>query len=163
MAHEDSAGNGSRIRPGDVQRMTAGSGVYHSEYNASATKPLHFLQIWIVPEDSGLTPGYEQKTFSAVDKQGQLRLIGSRDGRGGSVSIHQDVDLYAAMLAPADHLQFKVAADHKCWLQVAGGSVELTGQALSAGDGAALEGPCELELTNGNAAEILLFDMAGQI
>lgn len=160
MAHEDSAGNGSQIHPGDVQRMTAGTGVYHSENNASTTEPLHFLQIWIVPETSGLTPGYEQKTFSAADKQGQLRLIGSRDGRDDSVTIHQAVDLYAATLAPADYLRFRVAADHRCWLQVAAGSLQLDGQGLSTGDGAAVEGPCDIELNNGNAAEILLFDMA---
>lgn len=98
MAHEDSMGTGSLIRPGDVQRMTAGTGVRHSEYNASDSDPLHFLQIWIIPESKGLEPSYEQKTFTEADKRGQLRLVGSRDGREGSVTIHQDVDLYAAAL-----------------------------------------------------------------
>ena len=160
MEHKDSMGTGSVIRPGDVQRMSAGTGVRHSEYNASASDPLHFLQIWILPERNGLEPSYEQKTFSDEDKCGQLRLVGSRDGRDGSVTIHQDVDLYAAKLADADTVTYQLPAGRKAWVQVAYGDVQLNDQALSAGDGVAVEGPRSVALTAKNATEILLFDMS---
>lgn len=160
MAHKDSMGTGSVIRPGDVQRMTAGTGVRHSEYNASETDPLHFLQIWITPESKGLEPGYEQKRFAVDAKRGQLRLVGSRDGREGSVTIHQDVDLYATTLAESESVTHRLAAGRKGWLQVARGGVQLDDQALSAGDGVALEGPRSIAVTGQAAAEVLLFDMA---
>lgn len=159
MAHKDSLGSGSVIRPGDVQRMTAGTGVRHSEYNASDSDPLHFLQIWIMPERNGLEPSYEQKTFTDSDKSGQLRLVGSRDGRDGSVTIHQDVDLYAAKLADTDSVTYQLPAGRKGWVQVASGDVQLDDQALSAGDGVALEGPHSITLTTSTATEVLLFDM----
>jgi redox-sensitive bicupin YhaK (pirin superfamily) len=159
MAHKDSLGSGSVIRPGDVQRMSAGTGVRHSEYNASDSDPLHFLQIWIMPERNGLEPSYEQKTFTDSDKSGQLRLVGSRDGRDGSVTIHQDVDLYAAKLADTDSVTYQLPAGRKGWVQVASGDVQLDDQALSAGDGVALEGPHSITLTTSTATEVLLFDM----
>ena len=160
LAHKDSLGTGSVIRPGDVQRMSAGTGVRHSEYNASDSNPVHFLQIWIVPERNGLEPSYEEKTFTDEDKSGKLRLIGSCDGRDGSVTIHQDVDLYAAKLADGDMVDYQLAAGRKGWVQVASGDVQLDGQALSAGDGVALEGPRSISFTGKAATEILLFDMS---
>lgn len=164
LEHKDSIGTGSIIRPGDVQRMSAGTGVEHSEYNASATDPVHFLQIWIVPEKTGLEPGYEQKSFADGDKRGRLRLVGSRDGRDGSVTIHQDVDLYAALLADGEAVSHELAPGRRGWLQVARGAVELNGQPLGAGDGVAVAAesaaPYGLEIAGGNEAEILLFDMS---
>lgn len=160
MAHKDSMGNGSVMRPGDVQRMSAGTGVRHSEYNASTTDPLHFLQIWIIPEREGLEPGYEQKHFTKADKRGRLRLIGSRDGRDGSVTIHQDVNLYATVLDEADSLTWQLPEGRKGWVQVARGEVQLDGRSLSAGDGVAVEGPRAIDLAGQAASEVLVFDMA---
>ncbi len=159
LEHKDSLGTGSIIRPGDVQRMTAGTGVRHSEYNASDTDPVHFLQIWILPERDGLEPSYEQKTFSAEDKQGRLRLVGSRDGREGSVTIHQDADLYASLLATDDTVAHELGEGRHGWVQVARGSVRLNGNELTAGDGVALTGPQTVTVEGVDAAEILLFDM----
>ena len=161
LEHKDSLGTGSIIRPGDVQRMTAGTGVRHSEYNASATDPVHFLQIWILPERDGLEPGYEQKAFPAEEKQGRLRLVGSRDGRDGSVSIHQDVDLYAALLGAGDEIGYEFAEGRYGWLQVARGSLRLEGSELAAGDGVAFTGARDLRLEGVDDAEVLLFDMGG--
>jgi redox-sensitive bicupin YhaK (pirin superfamily) len=159
LEHQDSIGNGSVIRPGDVQRMSAGTGVTHSEFNASDAEPVHFLQIWVLPEHDGLQPSYEQKTFSADKKRGQLRLVGSRDGRGGSVTIHQDVDLYATLLGDGDSLSRVLAAGRKGWVQVAQGSAVLNDQQLYPGDGVAIEGPATIVLTGVSEAELLLFDM----
>jgi redox-sensitive bicupin YhaK (pirin superfamily) len=159
LEHQDSIGNGSVIRPGDVQRMSAGTGVTHSEFNASDAEPVHFLQIWVLPEHDGLQPSYEQKTFSADKKRGQLRLVGSRDGRGGSVTIHQDVDLYATLLGDGDSLSRVLAAGRKGWVQVAQGSAVLNDQQLYPGDGVAIEGPATIVLTGASEAELLLFDM----
>ena len=161
LEHKDSMGNGSIIAPGDVQRMTAGTGVRHSEYNASDSDPVHFLQIWILPEKNGLEPGYEQKTFSVEDKRGQLRLVGSRDGRDGSVTIHQDVDFYAAVLSEGEAVSHALAAARKAWLHVARGAVTVNGERLGAGDGAALTGDQELAIAGLEDTEVLLFDMAG--
>jgi len=161
LEHKDSLGTGSIIRPGDVQRMTAGTGVRHSEYNASARDPVHFLQIWILPERDGLEPGYEQKAFPSEEKQGRLRLVGSRDGRDGSVTIHQDVDLYAALLGAGDEIRHRFAEDRHGWLQVARGSVRLEGSELAAGDGVAFRGTRDLRLEGVDDAEVLLFDMGG--
>ncbi|NEP16064.1 MAG: pirin family protein [Leptolyngbya sp. SIO4C1] len=160
LEHKDSLGTGSVIRPGDVQRMSAGTGIRHSEYNASQTEPVHFLQIWLLPETTGLTPSYEQAHFTVAEKQGQLRLVGSRDGRAGSVKIHQAVDLYAAMLA-VDQSVTHAAPERALWVQVARGAAELNGQLLTAGDGAAVVDEPRLELV-GKAAEtdLLVFDMA---
>jgi redox-sensitive bicupin YhaK (pirin superfamily) len=159
LLHEDSMGNGSVIRPGDVQRMSAGTGVRHSEYNASGAEDVHFLQIWIQPEQQGLTPGYEQKMFDAADKRNRLRLVGSRTGRDGSVSIHQDVDLYASLLAPGVSLAHRFDAGRKGWLQVVQGAVEANGLALEAGDGLSVQCTEELHLIATSAADVLLFDM----
>ena len=159
LEHKDSLGNGSVIRPGDVQRMSAGTGVRHSEFNASQTEPVHFLQIWILPERDGIEPGYEQKYFAADDKRGRLRLIGSRDGREGSVTIHQDVGLYATVLANGETVSHELAPGRKGWVQVAHGDVRLNDSQLGAGDGVAIEGPATLTLTGISDTEVLLFDM----
>lgn len=159
LEHKDSLGTGSIIRPGDVQRMTAGTGVRHSEYNASSTDPVHFLQIWIIPEKNGLEPSYEQKAFSDDEKRSQLRLVGSRDGRDGSVMIHQDVDLYASLLRANDSVSYELGEDRNGWVQVARGSVRLDDNELSAGDGVALKGARTLTFEGVGDAEILLFDM----
>ena len=160
LEHKDSLGTGSVIRPGDVQRMTAGTGVRHSEFNASGKNPVHFLQIWIVPEREGLKPGYEQKTFEPGEKRGHLRLIGSRDGREGSVTIHQDADLYATLLEAGESVSHAIDAGRGAWVQVARGSINVNGQRLEPGDGMAIEGGGGLRLEAETPAEVLLFDMA---
>ena len=159
LAHKDSMGTGSVIRPGDVQRMSAGTGIRHSEFNASKTEPVHFLQIWITPEKDGIQPSYEEKTFSPAEKQGELRLIGSRDARNGSLEIHQDVDLYATRLSTAQSVTHSLGDGRKVWVQVVRGSVTLNETELRAGDGVALEGTQSIELTGRSDAEVLLFDM----
>jgi len=159
LEHKDSMGTGSVIRPGDVQRMTAGTGVRHSEFNASDTDLVHFLQIWILPEKEGLEPSYEQKAFPDGDKRGCLRLVGSRDGREGSITIHQDVDLYATLLSDGDTISHELADGRKGWVQVAKGNVALNGMALSAGDGVAIDDAETIVLSDASAAEALLFDM----
>ena len=160
LEHKDSIGTGSIIRPGDVQRMSAGTGIMHSEYNASKTEPVHFLQIWILPERKGIAPGYEQKSFTEAEKRGGLRLVGSRNGRDGSITIHQDVDLYAATLHKGDEVSH-TANGRVAWLQVAQGAVQLNDQTLAAGDGAAISDESLLTLRGAaNGAEVLLFDMA---
>ena len=160
LEHKDSLGTGSVIRPGDVQRMSAGTGVRHSEFNASTTEPVHFLQIWIIPEKMSLDPSYEQKRFSDAEKRGQLRLIGSNDGRDGSVTIHRDVDLYATALPPGESVRHTLRAGRGAWVQVARGSVTLNGERLEAGDGIAIEQSGDIVLDASEAAEALLFDMA---
>ncbi len=161
LEHKDSMGNGSIIRPGDVQRMSAGTGVAHSEFNASKTDPLHLLQIWIVPEKKGIEPSYEEKHFSLSETQGKLTLIASGDGRENAVKIHQDTDLYAAVLKEGDRLNYSLNSDRSLWLQIARGSVKINGQPLNNGDGAAIaqEEKINLVSTNNNT-EILLFDLA---
>lgn len=161
LEHKDSLGTGSVIRPGDVQRMSAGTGIRHSEFNASDSEPVHFLQIWIMPEVQGIDPGYEQISIAPADKRGQLRLVGSRDGREGSVTIHQDVSLYTTTLAQGDGVVHSLAPGRVAWVQVARGALDLNGQALTAGDGAAVSDLDTLSLTGAAAeAEVLLFDMA---
>ncbi len=160
LEHKDSLGNGATIRPGEVQRMSAGSGITHSEYNPSADAPVHFLQIWIMPEKRGDKPSYEQRHYPADERQGRLKLVGSRDGRDGSVTIHQDVALYAGLLASGDRLKQAIAPGRHAWLQVARGAVTLEGQRLRAGDGAAISGRPAIEIAAEEAAEILLFDLA---
>lgn len=161
LEHKDSLGTGSVIRPGDVQRMSAGTGVRHSEYNASDAEPVHFLQIWVIPERGGLQPSYEQKAFATEEKRGRLRLIGSRDGRDGSVTIHQDVALYASVLASGDNVSHTVELGRGAWIQVARGTVRLNGQRLDTGDGLAIEGVGGLTIEGDGAddAEVLLFDL----
>jgi len=159
LEHKDSIGTGSVIRPGDIQRMTAGSGVRHSEFNASKTDSVHFLQIWVIPEKKGLRPSYEQKSFSDDEKRGTLRLIGSRDGREGSVTIHQDVDLYATVLAAGKAVTHTIAVGRGGWIQVVRGAVEIDGSTLEAGDGAAITHSGALTIQGTTDAEVLLFDM----
>ena len=159
LAHEDSSGGGGVIRPGDVQRMSAGAGVVHSEFNGSKTEPVHFLQIWIVPERSGIAPGYEQKTLLRPGQSGGLELIASRDGREGSVTIHQDAAVYATVLKKGDRVSFEPVAGRHVWVHVARGAVQLNGEKLSAGDGAALSGERSLTLQGSEGGEVLLFDL----
>jgi quercetin 2,3-dioxygenase len=160
LQHKDSIGTGSVIRPGDVQRMSAGTGIRHSEFNASKEEPVHFLQIWIVPEQRGLPPGYQQKTFTPEEKRGKLRLVGSRAGRDGSVTIHRDVDLYATLLGAGESVSHDLAPGRIAWVQLAGGSASINGTPLAAGDGVAVQDAGRLTLTGTDEAEILLFDMA---
>jgi quercetin 2,3-dioxygenase len=161
LEHKDSIGTGSVIRPGDVQRMSAGTGIQHSEYNASKTDPVHFLQIWILPEQKGIEPGYEQKNFATSEKQGKLRLVGSHDGRDGSITIHQDVDLYATVLSPGDSVSYGFASDRVGWAQVVRGAVQLNDRSLGAGDGVAIAQESLIALQGvAQDAEVLLFDMA---
>jgi redox-sensitive bicupin YhaK (pirin superfamily) len=160
LAHRDSMGNGSTIKPGDVQRMTAGTGVAHSEANPSSSDPVHLLQIWIMPNARGLEPGYEQKMFSDELKQGKLALIASQDGRAGSVTIHQDAEVYASKLNSGERVTHTTGADRKVWVQVARGSVRTNDVDLNQGDGAALTDETNVEIEGSGPAEILLFDMA---
>ncbi len=160
LEHKDSLGTGSTIRPGDVQRMSAGTGIRHSEFNASSAEPVHFLQIWILPDRTEIEPSYEQKTFAEAEKRGTLRLVGSRDGRDGSITIHQNVDLYATVLEAGEAVSHALAAGRVAWLQVARGDVQLNGQALTAGDGAAIAQESLLQFQAIAPAEVLLFDMA---
>ncbi len=160
LEHKDSLGTGSVIEPGDVQRMSAGTGVLHSEYNHSQRDLVHFLQIWIEPRQRGVQPGYEQKRFSVAQKQGRLRLVASPDGADGSVRIHQDAWVYASVLDGGDVVSYALPAGHKAYVHVARGAVELNGQPLAAGDGAKISGESELRFGKGQQAELLLFDMA---
>jgi redox-sensitive bicupin YhaK (pirin superfamily) len=159
IEHKDSLGNGSIIRPGDVQRMTAGTGVRHSEFNPSPTEPVHFLQIWILPQRESLAPGYEQRTFSAAEKRGRFRLVASPDGRDGSVTVNQDVLLYAANFEGSEGATLPIEVGRKAWVQVVRGDVSLNGTKLEGGDGAAVEGERELVFSSGRAAEVLAFDL----
>jgi hypothetical protein len=160
LEHKDSIGTGSVIRPGDVQRMSAGSGIRHSEYNHSDSEPVHFLQIWLLPNEEGLTPSYEQKTFGDDEKHGRLRLVASRDGRDGSVRIHQDADLYASLLDENEGVTHPLAAGRRGWVQVARGAVDMNGKSLRAGDGAAVSDLPTLTVTaTADGSEVLLFDL----
>lgn len=159
LQHRDSMGNGSIIRAGDVQRMSAGTGVTHSEFNPSAAQPVHLLQIWIQPEAPRLPPGYEQKNFSAADKRGRLRLIGSHGGEDGSVVVHQDARVYAGLFDGAERVEFELPAGRRAWLHVARGAVSVGETRLEAGDGAYSGGPERLSVHAGADAEVLLFDL----
>jgi len=159
LEHRDSLGTGSVIRPGDVQRMSAGTGVTHSEFNHSQGELVHFLQIWILPERTGLPPSYEQRTFSDEEKLGKLRLVASRDGREGSVTIHQDVALYAALLNAGEQVTRQFVPGRHAWVQVTRGAVTLNDKALVAGDGAAISDEVQLVIHGKEASEILLFDL----
>ena len=160
LAHQDSLGNGSVIRPGDVQRMSAGTGVMHSEFNQRQDGPTHFLQIWIEPDRRGIAPGYEERRFEPADKRGRLRLIASPDGADGSVTIHQQVRLYAALLEGDERARLAIAPGRRAYVHVARGSVSLNGTPLSAGDAAKLVGEAAVELDHGVGAEVLVFDLA---
>src|SRR4030095_1033289 len=159
LQHQDNMGNGSVIRPGEVQRMTAGTGVRHSEQNASQTEPVHFLQIWILPDTVGLQPSYEQKSFSEDERRNKLRLIASSDGREGAVTIHQDIGLYASIIEPGAKVLHSMKATRYGWLQVARGSVDLNGERVDHGDSAVIVGESDLEIAGQGRSEILLFDL----
>ena len=160
LEHKDSIGTGSVIRPGDVQVMSAGTGIRHSEFNHSKSEPVHFLQIWIIPDRDGIKPRYDQKEFPDSEKRGRLRLVGSADGRDGSIVIHQDVELFAAILGRGEQATHPLRDGRHGWLQVARGSVEANGQRLDAGDGAAVADEPGLTITGKtDNAEILLFDL----
>jgi len=160
LEHKDSIGTGSVIRPGDVQGMSAGTGIRHSEFNHSKTDPVHFLQIWVMPDRQGISPRYEQKTFPDAEKRGRLRLVGSSDGRDGSVVIHQDVELFAALLHAGEKVTHALAAGRKGWIQVIRGAVAVGGHDLIAGDGAAVSNEPILSVTaRVDNTEILVFDL----
>ena len=160
LEHKDSLGNGAVITPGEVQRMSAGTGIMHSEFNPSQTEAVHLLQIWILPDRQGLQPSYEQRAFGLEERQGKLRLIAARDGREGAVTIHQDVDLYSAVLQKGDRVSYQLQPFRYGWLQVAKGEVSLNGNALKAGDAVALSEAESLKIGTDTSAEILLFDLA---
>ncbi|HZQ74592.1 MAG TPA: pirin family protein [Burkholderiales bacterium] len=159
LEHKDSMGNGSIIRPGDVQRMSAGRGVQHSEYNPSPKSPVHFLQIWILPNVQGIAPGYEQKFFGPQAKRGRLRLIASEDGAEGSVRIHQDARVYAGLFDGSENAQLTLQPDRLAYVHVARGEVSVNGTALAAGDGLKVSETSRLDISGGKAAELLLFDL----
>ncbi len=160
LEHKDSMGTGSVIRPGDVQRMSAGTGVFHSEYNPSPKNSVHFLQIWIEPAELGVKPSYEQKFFAPEDKRGKLRLIASPDGRDGSVKIHQDAYLYAALIDGDEKVVHKLAAGRKAYVHVVRGEVSVNGQPLGSGDALKADNETEVVIDGGDNAEVLLFDLA---
>jgi len=160
LKHEDSMGNGSVIRPGDVQRMTAGTGVRHSEQNASNDERVHLLQIWIIPNADNLEPGYEQKAFSVDERKNQLRLIASLGGRDGSVSINQDASLFASILEAGNSVTYQIDQARYGWLQVARGVVEVNGERAEQGDGAVVVAERQLTIRALDGAEVLLFDLA---
>lgn len=160
LAHKDSLGTGSTVGPGEVQKMSAGTGILHSEFNPSPTEPTRFLQVWIIPERTGLPPSYEQRGFTAEDKRGRLKLIGSKDGRDGSIVFHQDVSVYASVLAPGDSVAHAPAPGRGVWVQVARGSVTVNGVRLDEGDGASIENETSVAVAGISEAEVLLFDLA---
>jgi quercetin 2,3-dioxygenase len=159
LEHKDSMGTGSIIKPGDVQRMSAGKGVQHSEFNASPSEPVHFLQIWIVPDVTGIAPEYEQKHFAAAEKRGRLRLVAAKDGREGAVKVHQNASVYAGLFHGAETATLALAPGRKAYVHVASGSIDANGTALAAGDALKLSDVAELKLERGNDAEVLVFDL----
>jgi len=160
LAHQDSIGNGATIVPGEVQRMSAGSGIRHSEYNHAADQTTHFLQIWLLPDRQGIAPGYEQKAFAEADKRGRLRLVASPDGRDGSVQLNADASLHAGLFDAAERAELVLDAKRLAYVHVARGEVSVNGQALSAGDAARLDGESRLVIDQGRRAEVLVFDLA---
>ena len=160
LEHKDSMGNGSVMKSGDVQRMTAGTGVGHSEFNGSRSEPVHFLQIWLLPESRSLQPSYEQKHFSKQERQGKLRVVASRDGADGAVVVHQDVKLLAGLFAEGESASYALAAGRHAWLHVARGRIQVNGVELEAGDALQVSNEPELSLSGGKDAEVLLFDLA---
>src|ERR1700704_517272 len=160
LEHKDSIGTGSVIRPGDVQVMSAGTGIRHSEFNHSKNEPVHFLQIWVMPDRQGLKPRYDQKNFPDMEKRGRLRLVGSPDGRDGSIIIHQDAEIYASLLASGEAVTHALPAGRRGGGQVIRGAVEVNGQSVSAGDGVAVKDEPELAITSrADGSEILVFDL----
>lgn len=160
LEHKDSLGNGAIIRPGEVQRMSAGTGILHSEFNPSDTDPVHLLQIWILPNQQGLEPSYEQKAFTEAERSGQFRLIAAPNGRDGAVTIHSDVELYSTILKPGDQATYQLQPNHYAWLHVATGTAMLDGKTLAAGDAVAVGDEKALNLTTEEGTELLLFDLA---
>lgn len=160
LSHRDSTGGEGVLRRGEVQRMSAGTGVTHSEFNGSETEPVHFFQIWILPERRGIEPGYEQKLFPEDERRGQLRLLVAPGAADGALTIHQDVRIYSALLGDGESVEHGLEAGRAAWLQVARGSVDLNGTALTQGDGAAVEAETKLQITAAGDAEVLLFDLA---
>lgn len=159
LEHKDSLGNGTRIRPGDVQRMSAGTSVTHSEFNPSSTEPVHFLQIWIIPSQTGLPPSYEQKTFPLQERRGALQLVAAPGGENGAVTLHQDARLYLARLRSGERITHALGRGRGVWIQVARGIIALNGVEMRAGDGAAIEHEDRIESEAETEAEILLFDL----
>jgi len=159
LEHKDSLGNGSVLRPGHIQRMSAGTGVRHSEYNHSSSELVHFLQIWIIPDEQDLEPGYAEKSIPRDEILGKLRLLVSRDGRDGSISVHQDAEVYASILRSGDDVQHEFAPGRLGWIQVARGNVSLNGTNLTQGDGAGISQEKSILIRTSSDAEVLLFDM----
>lgn len=160
LEHKDSLGTGAAIYPGDAQRMSAGTGIMHSEFNHSQTEPVHFLQIWIVPDTQGLPPSYEQRSIPLEEKRGKLRLIAAKDGREGAVTVHQDMALYVSVLEAGDRVSYDLKPNRHAWLHIARGTATLNGHSLTEGDGASLSGEERLEISSDVGGEILLFDLA---
>jgi len=160
LEHKDSLGNGEVLRPGEMQRMTAGTGIRHSEYNPSDRKPVHLYQIWLEPAQRGLTPGYEQKEFKAEARKNTLCLVASPDQAGGSMLIHQDARIYLSQIEAGARVEHILAAGRAAWIQIMRGSVSVNGQTLNAGDAAAVEDASKIELTSAAGGEIMLFDLA---
>jgi hypothetical protein len=159
LAHRDSLGNGSEIRPGEVQRMSAGTGITHSEFNASGREPVHFLQVWIVPEENGLAPSYEQRSFPESERRGRLRLVASRNAQMDSLRLHQDAAIHVALLGTGEKIAHALAPGRHAWVQAARGSLLLNGEELAVGDGASLSDTRELDLRAREASEVLVFDL----
>ena len=160
LAHEDSLGTGATVGAGEVQKMSTGTGILHSEFNPSPTDPLRFLQVWILPEKRGLRPSYEQRAFDDAAKRGRLKLIGSRDGSSGSIVFHQDVAIYASILGDGQSVEHRLAAGRGAWLQVARGAIVVNGQRLDEGDGAAIVDEAAIAIRGAAESEVLLFDLA---
>jgi redox-sensitive bicupin YhaK (pirin superfamily) len=160
LAHKDSMGTGSTIEPGDVQRMSAGTGVVHSEFNASKSEPVHFLQIWLLPSERNAKPGYEQKRFSTEEKAGKLRLVASPDGRDGSITVHTEAEVYAGVFDRGQRAEHAVASGRHAWVHVARGTARVNGQEMTAGDGLAISDETSVAIEGVDRAEILLFDLA---
>ncbi len=159
LEHKDSMGNGSIIRPGDVQRMSAGTGVVHSEYNESRTDTVHFLQVWITPEKQGISPGYEQKLFPEEDKRGRLCIVASPDGRDGSITIHQNALIFSALVDGKERVEHSLADGRQCYVHVARGNIRVNGEVLRAGDALKIRNESNVSIEHGEQAEVLLFDL----
>lgn len=159
LEHKDSMGNGEVLRPGEFQRMTAGTGITHSEFNPSSTEPVHLYQIWLYPEEKGLEPSYEQKSFPESERHNRLRLVASRDATDGSLLIHQDAKIFLATISPDQSINYELQPDRYAWLQVLRGSVSLNGETLHSSDGAAISTETHLKITAIEDAEIMLFDL----
>ncbi|MDP1690648.1 MAG: pirin family protein [Burkholderiaceae bacterium] len=160
LGHKDNIGNGASIVPGEVQRMSAGTGIAHSEFNHAADQTTHFLQIWLRPDRQGIAPGYEQKTFADTDKRGRLRLVASNDGRDGSVTIHADASMYAGLFDASERTELALDPQRLAYVQLVRGQASVNGQALKAGDAVTLDGETRLVIDQGRAAEVIVFDLA---